>query len=275
MLTLDVLIATHRQEGIDRVAKMNLPVVDGVRYIVSWQNDGADNIPENLSKRDDVKILFNPGKGLSQNRNFSLNHAEGDILLIADDDLNYHEEGLRLVQKAFEDDLELDIGLFRYTNQDYKYEKIYPDHICVLGDPYPKGYYPSSIEIAIRRHGRAKKLRFSELLGIGAPVLKCGEESFYIYEASKIGCKIKLFPVELCVHHGETTGNRSVTDPGVYKGMGAITSLLYPYSYPIRFFIMAFRGQRNGKMKFLPAIYNFFQGVRYIRSKDLHESSLT
>lgn len=36
MLTLDVNIVTHRRAGIERVAAMELPRVDGVRYVVSW-----------------------------------------------------------------------------------------------------------------------------------------------------------------------------------------------------------------------------------------------
>ena len=45
MLTLDVLIATHTPEGILRVADMNLPVVEGVRYIVSCGITAMREIP--------------------------------------------------------------------------------------------------------------------------------------------------------------------------------------------------------------------------------------
>ncbi|MDE5915852.1 MAG: hypothetical protein K2G71_04680, partial [Duncaniella sp.] len=56
MLTLDVLIATHTPEGILRVADMNLPVVDGVRYIVSSQDHRDAEIPMALETRHDVTV---------------------------------------------------------------------------------------------------------------------------------------------------------------------------------------------------------------------------
>ncbi len=34
--TIDVVIATHRPEGIRRVETMDAPALPGVRYIVSW-----------------------------------------------------------------------------------------------------------------------------------------------------------------------------------------------------------------------------------------------
>ncbi len=69
--TLDLLVATHRPEGILRVAQMVLPPIAGVRYVVSWQNHHDAPEPEVL-KRPDVTILRFDGVGLSANRNNAL-----------------------------------------------------------------------------------------------------------------------------------------------------------------------------------------------------------
>ena len=86
MLTLDIAIVTHRPEGIARVAAMNLPVIDGVRYVVSWQSHEEAPVPESLV-RDDVEIHRFDGRGISLNRNHAYDHCRADIVLNADDDL--------------------------------------------------------------------------------------------------------------------------------------------------------------------------------------------
>lgn len=53
-MKLDVAISTYQPQGLQRVADMNLPQVEGVRYVVSWQQHGGARIPEQLL-RNDVK----------------------------------------------------------------------------------------------------------------------------------------------------------------------------------------------------------------------------
>ena len=65
MLRLDVLIATHRPEGIKRVVDMDLPRVDGVGYIVSWQDHRGVLVPQELARRDDIEIVRFEGCWLS------------------------------------------------------------------------------------------------------------------------------------------------------------------------------------------------------------------
>jgi hypothetical protein len=55
-LTLNLAIVTHKEDGIKRVVDMNLPHVDGVRYIVSWQSSEGVKLPEALY-REDMEII--------------------------------------------------------------------------------------------------------------------------------------------------------------------------------------------------------------------------
>ena len=53
-MTLDVLISTCGSNGIERVAQMQLPQVDGVAYIVSWQltdDDTSIGRPSSVGSR--------------------------------------------------------------------------------------------------------------------------------------------------------------------------------------------------------------------------------
>lgn len=94
-MTLQLLISTLGREGIGRVDRMSLPRVPGVSYLVSWQMPEGE-VPEEL-KRDDLKIVTMSGRGLSRNRNNALAAADGDLLMIADDDCHYTAGRLQAV----------------------------------------------------------------------------------------------------------------------------------------------------------------------------------
>ena len=89
-MTLEVEICTYGLDGLQRVAQMTLPPVEGVRYRICMQNPdcAAVELPEAL-RRPDVDFFQHPTRGLSVNRNVALDRAEADIILIADDDLHY------------------------------------------------------------------------------------------------------------------------------------------------------------------------------------------
>lgn len=267
MLTVEILISTLGSEGIQKVASMTLPQLEGVSYLVAWQSSDGCVIPPSLGSRSDVRVIANPGIGLSQNRNFALENARGEILVIADDDLSYLPDGILTIREIFAKDSGLDALLMRFRCDTGEYEKAYPDQPVILSRRYPKGYYVSSVEIALRRKGKAEHLRFDELMGIGAPVLKSGEEAIFIHQLIDAGGKVMLYPAVLCVHKGVSTGMSRVKDKGVYRGIGAVTSLLYPFSFPLRFVVMAARGSRRATMKFFPALANFFYGAFYYRTK--------
>ena len=100
-IKLEVLISTLGRDGIERVAKMVLPRVDGVRYLVSWQKPDGD-IPQSLV-RPDMSVYRTSSMGISSNRNDAFDASTARLLLIADDDLIYTEEGLQSVIATMED----------------------------------------------------------------------------------------------------------------------------------------------------------------------------
>ncbi len=218
MLTLEVQISTFGKNGLDRVAKMILPKLERVSYFVSLQNPNAECIiiPDSL-KRDDIKIVEHRSIGLSNNRNFALNNATSDIILIADDDLNYIAEGLQAVLNVFENNDDLDFATFAYTGTD---EKHYPDYSFDLTKGHPKNYYISSVEIALRTDSLPTNTRFSTLMGIGSGVFGSGEENVFVWRLINKGLQGRFFPIEIAHHEGVTTGNRKPTNL-VLRAQGA------------------------------------------------------
>lgn len=260
---IQVLISILGADGIDRVARMNLPRQEGVSYLVAWQRSEGCAVPATLASREDVRIERNPGIGLSDNRNFALDRATGDILIMADDDVEYDPAAFAEVRKAYERNPGLDMALFRFRNADGSPAKRYPEAETALGESIPKGYYVSSIEITIRRCGKAGKLRFPLEFGIGAPLFGCGEEEIFLHSALRRGCDVRLFPVRLCTHLGATTGSGAISDSRVYRGMGASIAFSQPMLCYLRFPLLAWRGAREGRMQFVKALGNFIYGALY------------
>ncbi len=255
-MTLDVLIATFMPEGIRRVERMDLPRMDGVRYIVSWQMHDDVPVPEYFSDRDDIEIHRLNIEGVSNNRNNAIEHSTADIMLIADDDLVYTTAQLTAVINAFERRPDMEMGTFMYESEVLK---TYPDNECDLSE-YPKGFYASAIEIAVRRNSRAGRLRFSPDFGPGATRWTVGEDSMFLLTARRMGIVPRFIPEVICRHDGPTTGLRAMTDPKALRGTGACIALEYPFSSILRIPLKAWRGYRAGKMRLLPALWHMYAG---------------
>ena len=257
---LSVLIATCRPDGIDRVVAMDLPEVSGVHYWVSWQMHESLPVPDELASREDVTVLRAGSTGLSNNRNNLLENAVGDIFLIADDDLRYSSAQLAEVIRVFDENPEVDYASFMFTGQD---AKIYPGQSCKLW-PVPKHFSQTSFEVAIRNNVRTGSLRFNPYFGLGAPVLRSGEEELFLLRALRLGLNCRFFPIVITHHEGLTKGNRKITDNGVLKASGAVIAVQYPFTAFLRIPLKAYRLHKSGQSSFLRSLRYMTYGVYYL-----------
>ncbi|MDE6099709.1 MAG: glycosyltransferase [Paramuribaculum sp.] len=242
MKTLDVAIATWQPEGIRRVEAMNLPRLDGVGYVVSWQQPGGNPyMPSSLVERDDVEIHIFNGQGVSANRNNALFHCKGEIVLFADDDLTYTTDQLRSVIETFRDNPDMEVATFKYTGA----VKTYPSQQCLLGFPLPKNYSVATIEIAARREA-ALQIGFDPLFGTGAPVWQASEDEKFLYDARKKGFRCVFFPKTITSHPHLSTGDRPLSTAGVCAAAGKMIRLEYAYTWIPRIMLKAIRQKRKG-----------------------------
>ncbi len=259
-MILDVLISTIYEEGIERVARMALPEVDGVRYIVSWQMPGNAAVPERL-KRGDISVFPHETKGLSVNRNYALSKSTGDICLIADDDLKYTPQMLRRVIAAFERNPEIDLAMFKIESSD---GKRYADYEYDLSCP-PRYFYVTEVEMAFRREAVVGKIAFSPKLGLGSGEILAGEGEMFYFAAMKKGLKGRFFPETITVHHGLSTGVRKNQPAGVVKSKGVAIYMKHPHSWLPRIIINALREHKHGRCRVDKAFVNLLQGVMFAR----------
>ncbi len=224
-MTLDLALITWQPQGMERVAAMHLPRVDGVRYVVSWQNHGDAPIPPAVSSRDDIVVWRTDAVGVSANRNNALNHCTADIVLNADDDMAYSVDGLQAVISTFENAPDLQFACFKIdfgTNY-----KPYPDQVCDLVPRIPKGMWFGTVEMAVRRNSPAGEMRFDTRFGPGAPYLGTGEDEYYLLQSRHNGYVTRYYPITIGRHPGVPTAALRITDKKIIRGMGAVIAATY------------------------------------------------
>lgn len=248
---LDVLISTMGEAGIRRVASMNLPVVDGVTYIVSWQTAGADpsSLPDDLD-RDDVKVYPTDTVGISINRNLAMSQAVAPLCLTADDDLSYTASQLESVISVFDKHPEVDVASFMYESEDCK---SYPQVETDL-KRLPKGFASSAIEVAYRTASVKGRVHYDENFGPGNHLLQAGEDTVFLLDCRRAGLNCRFFPVVITTHRGLSTGFRPVVKKGVTMANGAYIRKEYGAAGILRLPVVAWRNWRNG-------LQNFFRGL--------------
>ncbi len=260
-MTLEVLISTLGRDGIRRVAAMELPRLENVSYVVSWQmpgETGRAEPPKALSARPDVRIFQSDSLGTSVNRNNAIDRSSADICLIADDDLKYTPGQLSAVIDTFERNPEVELATFMHSGGD---DKWYPGISFDLAKPI-KGYNVSCVEIAFRRQCGKGPWRFNELFGPGEHPLQAGEENVFLHNAISRGVNCRFFPVVITHHEGRSTGHRTLT-PGTLMATGAYIEIAYGLGGIPRLPLFAWRNSRKGRTKLFPAMRHLLRGYIY------------
>jgi len=253
---------------IGRVENILLPPMEGVCYLVAWQNSekyaekaAHERLPHFLENRKDVRLIRTEGRGLSRNRNNALRQARGDLLVISDDDCRYTEQGIANIREAFSRHPDADIMQFQAFTPEGQPHKAYSEK----GFSYaqrPRFTYLSSIELVVRR--RARLPHFDERFGIGA-YLGCGEEEVFVENAMRNGLHVYYEPLMLCVSEGETTGTRFLTSKPVQRAKGGTLAVIHgPLSALARCVKYAFRHAEAPFLKRFRLLAEMTKGIVYV-----------
>lgn len=145
----------------------------------------------------DVIYVETTDRGLSKSRNMALAHANADVCIFCDNDVEYEDGYENMILSAFEKYVDADAIVF-YIKRPEKPEPNYAkprkmDYLSVL-----KIFSP---EIAFRRESLGK-IRFNELFGAGAKY-PMGEENLFLYDCLKSGLKIMYVPTKIATLRDE------------------------------------------------------------------------
>lgn len=226
MMCLDVLICTI-DAGIRRIPDVLLPPAEGVSWVVSMQYTDKkflDEIPAELQTRPDVTLTLLEGKGLSANRNNAIAHSQGDIMLIADDDCRYTADSLREIIHFFEMNPSYDIVCFAAADYEGNSLKTYPSQLTSFVKAFHDGFYPASVEIAMRR---GLGLFFDTRFGLGSQYLCAGEEDVLIKDALTAGYNVVVNPMTIVRTDRNTTGQIFLGNKQMQLTKGAVFNYLF------------------------------------------------
>lgn len=252
MLTLDLALITYGFDGINRISAMNLPALDRVNYVISWQASGDYKLPDNLI-RNDIKVVRTDSRGAALNRNNAVANCTADIILFSDDDLIYTPEQILKVIETFESNPDVDLATFEATHPG---SPVYPATVCRLGDPLPTDYWVSAYQIAYRRASIGNLLCHPEF-GAGAPSLVGADDELFLLSAIRRGLNCTFFPVNICTHPDLSTGTTATLSAGNLRATGCYITLAYPRSFFLRIPLKAWRTSRNRQS-------GLFRALRYL-----------
>lgn len=250
-------------KGIDKVEKMLMPLSTRIHYIISWQHSDEHNyiLPKSL-QRDDVKVYIQKGRGLSKNRNNALKYANSDICLISDDDIIYNQGNIDALLEFYSKHPEVDVVTYQFETT-YNH-KDYPTKVFNLKNK-PPHFNISSIEISFRRVSVQGKVFFNELMGLGSPMAGAGEDDLFILDCLKEKLNCMYIPLVLSFHAGGTTGISSGGQTKVVFARGILNRIYHPYSFPIKYILVARSININHKVSFWTTLITLFRGGIYAK----------
>lgn len=248
MAEIQILIAAYGEEDLKRIASLPHPQIEGVEYLVGWQNYGEGTIPDTLLKRPDFKILLNNSSGLCKNRNYLLEKADGDIVVISDSDLSYTTRNIETIKEAFRKYADYDFLTFKFSSDEAL--KTNPKHAFDF-ENIPKGYYVASVELTlnlkrIKKHGNLKDWLFNTNFGINGNLFGSGEEDILIAKVLKKGYRGRYIPEEICHHPGGTTSDRLEYTREFIEAKGAVFTFVKPRTWFLRMLMHAWRTRKAG-----------------------------
>ncbi|MDN3204755.1 glycosyltransferase family 2 protein [Algoriphagus sediminis] len=177
------------------------------------------------TKRDepDFRFLSFDEKGLSKSRNRALDLAEAEIVMIADDDLEYCEGFWAKIKKAFNDFPEADGITFKIITPEGAPYKPYPSK--AFKHSRKSIFNVSSVEMVFRLDSLKKHgIRFDENFGLGAK-FKSGEETIILNDALDKGLNLFFVPENIVIHPLESSGK--VLDENFFYSKGALIKRMF------------------------------------------------
>ncbi len=199
-----------------------------VQVLVAALKQNTENLPEQMNIQSDaiiinqcdeekneifqfrgreIRIYHMNERGVGKSRNHAIDYANKEICLFSDDDMVYEDGYEAKIVKEFEENPQADMILFNVVVGEDR--KTYENTERKRVHWYNCGRY-GAVSFAIRTNKiREYGVRYSELFGGGAKY-SSGEDSLFILDLIKSGCKVFTSPI--------TIGREKETESTWFKG---------------------------------------------------------
>lgn len=205
-------------------------------------------------------------RGLSRSRNNALLRYTGDILCIADDDMEYSDTYREDIIEEFKSHPEADAIVFNVSTVNDVRSGKYIKKFSKVSKRESREY--GSVHIAIRKAALiGKNVYFNTLFGSGA-TFSCGEDTLFLKELIEKGLKLYKSPIEIAkVDMSESTWFTGYNEK-YFKDKGALIAAAYPYISTILVIIQSVRNSKRclGDYKHIGMLISYYMsGVKSYR----------
>ena len=184
---VQVLVATMNQKDFSKVEKMKI----ASDIFFANQTDTTGYIKKEYNGFI-AEMLNTETRGVGVNRNFALQYASGDILLLADDDMVYHDGYAETVLKSFSEHPDADAIIFNIETVGAQVQRRINTGSSAVHIFNALNY--GAVRIAVRRKSLIKeRICFSTCFG-GGTSYSAGEDSLFICDMLRKGFKIYTSP---------------------------------------------------------------------------------
>lgn len=241
MSKIEVVVATINKNDLSLSSKMKIET----DLLIANQCQEYKYEEANLNGCK-VRMISTATRGVGVNRNFGLLLAQGEILLLADDDIEYHKGYGEKIEKAFKELPKADVIIFRM--QFIKNGKVYEiDQHKTRKLHIWNGLSFGTYQIAIKKKVLLREnINFTQLFGGGAKY-SSGEDSLFLIDCFKK--KLNIYS------HDSLLGDNIRDSSTWFKGFtnkffydrGAFAEAAFPHiSYLIIFYyLFAYRRVKN------------------------------
>ena len=255
-MRLQVLAVTMHREDLAIAEQMNIRC-DG---LIANQADREETITRD-TPHGRWRMITTATRGVGRNRNVGLDAADGDILLLSDDDVVYRDDMPTEVLKAFGDCPQADVIIFGMdmVRDGQVFETRSEPHRRVrIWNAMKYGTY----RIAIRREALLRTyIRFHESFGGGCP-FSAGEDSLFIKSCLDNGLRIYTHPYVL----GTCCKDRSSWFVGYndkyFYDKGVLVRHLFPHTAYLMALYFAVRFKRDTHVGVWRRLRLVYAGVR-------------
>ncbi len=267
MSAFEILCTTMHQTDFSKIKEMNIHS----DVLFANQADRTE-LTELEFNGHRGRMITTDTRGVGKNRNIALLYAQGDICLLADDDVVYVDDMEERVLREFEAHPDADIIIFHLESTD-------PSR------PQPNCKKPGKVRfwnrlpwptfrIAFRLSAMKKKnVWFTTLYGGGA-VFPSGEDSMWLHTARKMGLRMYVSTQTIGKVFYDTSSWFTGYDEKFFYGKGAYHGAVHPYSCMFWKHYILFRFRKKGTLSAKERKQWFVHGTRGYKSLLSYEEYL-
>jgi len=264
MARLQVLVATMHRKDLSIADKMNIRCA----AVIANQADRNEILLEG-----DYKMITTTTRGVGLNRNIALLAADGDILLLADDDVVYHDDMPQAVVAAFQENPQADVIVFGMDivkngsvieRRQEKNRRLHVFNAMRFG----------TYRIAVRRSALLRaNILFNQNFGGGCP-FSSGEDSLFLKACFDRGLKVYAHEYVLGTCSKDTSTWFVGCNEKYFYDKGVLMRYLFPRIPHVMALYFAVRFKRATEINVGQRIRLMLEGVRGGKSMQPYQKKI-